>query len=130
MFVNPLREKESENNHDCHNHFHRCLLCGLNWDWNLQPQSCCKRRQFCSWRSKYWAVDFSFRIWYDLFLCRYFCRICRSVRMELRPFRHMDRHRQRNNRFTFTVDHTRTPHTHYDPAYRQPYNAGLFRHTL
>ena len=88
----------------------------------------CKRLRLRRTLSRTLAHSFCLR--YIIFFGSYFHRLCGTIRMEIRYRLHMDRNRQRPDRFPFGMGNTRKTNQNHDTSFGFFYNARIFRHAI
>lgn len=74
------------------------IFCNYGIGWHLCKKACDKCRRLCVRGEIGRPVAYSICVWYVILFSGCICRICRSVRMEIRSCVDMDRNRKCNHR--------------------------------
>ena len=74
------------------------IFCNYGIGWHLCKKACDKCRRLCVRGEIGRPVAYGICVWYVILLCGCICRICRTVRMEIRSCVDMDRNRKCDHR--------------------------------
>ena len=94
---------------------------------SVLPQKRHQRGWVCTGRPFRRALAYGIRLRHFLFFRRDLCGLRRPIWMEIRYRFHLDRHRQRANRFFDGMGGSGPPHPHYEPAFEKRHHARIFR---
>ena len=112
-------------------HWHDHHLCGdHDGHWRLHRTADSLRQRFCPGRSQRRLMAHRIRLRHILFFRCSLHRLCRTVRLDIRRFCRMGRHRQRPAGQSAGMDRPGTAHPHHDAVAGRKDHAGILRKAL